>query len=367
MLLDLIVGARPNFVKMAAIIHALKHRQAAGAALDFRLIHTGQHYDWFMSRSFFEQLAIPEPDVNFEVGSGTQAEQTGAIMVAYERLLSKAPSDWCVVVGDVTSTMACALAARKCGVPVAHVEAGIRSGDLSMPEEVNRIVTDAVSELFFTTSASASAALCASGVPAAQVHCVGNTMIDTLCANLEKARQPDCWVQAGLEPGGYYLMTVHRKSNTDDMAQTMALIHQIGARLADRTIIFPCHPRILDVVRSQRDLPPNIIITAPQSYLEFIHLLRHARGVITDSGGVSEEATVLGIPCLTLRDTTERPETVDLGTNEIAGQDAAQILSLVDRMERGDWKAGQVPPLWDGQSGQRIVAVFETLAASTAH
>ncbi|HEX6364025.1 MAG TPA: UDP-N-acetylglucosamine 2-epimerase (non-hydrolyzing) [Albitalea sp.] len=359
--IDIIAGARPNFMKIAPIIRAIEAHRAAGGRLDYRLVHTGQHYDARMSGDFFAQLGIPEPHHNLEVGSGTQAQQTAAIMVRYEALLLEARSDLCLVVGDVTSTMACAIAAKKLTVPVAHVEGGIRSGDWTMPEEVNRVVTDAITDAFFTTSEVANDNLRRAGVPEERIVFVGNTMIDTLLANLGRLRPPAFWGEAGLQPQRYLVMTLHRPANVDDPASFARLLDAVTACARGLPVVFPVHPRTARSLQALPRTPPGLMAVEPQPYLEFNHLVRHARAVITDSGGVTEETTVLGVPCITLRDTTERPETVTIGTNELIGTDPAAIPPWLDRLFAGQWKRGAIPPLWDGRAGERIVAHLERL------
>lgn len=360
-LIDIIAGARPNFMKIAPIIHAIRARQAAGANLRFRLVHTGQHYDEKMSGEFFRQLDIPPPDVNLEVGSGTAAEQTGEIMRRYEKLLLEQRSDLCLVVGDVTSTMACAIAAQKLGVKVSHVEAGIRSGDWSMPEEINRMVTDAITNWFFTTSETANANLRHAGIEDSRIFFVGNTMIDTLLANLPKLRQPACWNELNLAPKAYVVLTLHRPANVDDPQNLHALLLAVSTACDGLPVVFPVHPRTRGVLAKLPALPDNLHPLDPQPYLEFIHLVRDALAVVTDSGGITEEATVLDVPCLTLRANTERPETVDLGSNELLGTDPAAIAPAMARVRAGQWKQGSVPPLWDGRTAERIVRHIETL------
>ena len=361
MLIDIIAGARPNFMKIAPIIRALEARRAEGGPLRYRLVHTGQHYDARMSGDFFVQLGIPEPDVNLEAGSGTQAEQTATIMIRYERLLQEAPSDLCLVVGDVTSTMACAIAAQKLRVPVSHVEAGIRSGDWTMPEEINRMVTDAITNWFFTTSEGASDNLRRAGVSVDRIFFVGNTMIDTLLANLPYLRKPDFWDALGLEPGGYFVVTLHRPANVDQSDGFARLLKAIGDGARGLPVVFPVHPRTAKILRDLGEAPANMLLAEPQPYLEFNYLVRHARAVITDSGGITEETTVMGVPCLTLRDNTERPETVTVGTNELIGTDPAALAPAFDRLFAGQWKRGGIPEKWDGRTGERIVAELERL------
>lgn len=360
-MVDIIAGARPNFMKIAPIIRAISARQRTGGRLVYRLVHTGQHYDSKMSGDFFTQLGIPAPHANLDVGSGTQAEQTAAIMVRYERLLLEARSHLCLVVGDVTSTMACAIAAQKLGVPVAHVEAGIRSGDWSMPEEINRMVTDAITNYFFTTSEFANANLRRSGVSEDRVFFVGNTMIDTLLSNLHRLAPPPFWASRGLEPQGYFVLTLHRPANVDGEQTLAALLSAIVAGARGLPIVFPVHPRTAKTLESIIAHFPQLHLVDPQPYLEFNFLVKHARAVVTDSGGVTEETTVLGVPCMTLRATTERPETVSVGTNELLGTDPAALAPAFERLFRGEWKQGSVPELWDGRTAERIVAILETL------
>lgn len=359
--IDIIAGARPNFMKIAPIIRALEAHRSAGGALRYRLVHTGQHYDARMSGDFFTQLGIPEPQVNLEVGSGTQAEQTAAILVRYEQLLLEAPCDVCLVVGDVTSTMACAIAAQKLRVPVAHVEAGIRSGDWSMPEEINRMVTDSITNWFFTTSDVANENLRRSGVGEERIFFVGNTMIDTLLANMARLRPPPFFDELGLSAGNYFVVTLHRPANVDTAQGFAALLSAIGESTRGLPTVFPVHPRTAKTLQEVSTLPPNVHLVDPQPYLEFNYLVKNARAVITDSGGITEETTVMRVPCLTLRDSTERPETVRVGTNELIGTDPARIKPAMDRLFAGEWKKGGIPPLWDGQTATRIVAALDSL------
>jgi UDP-N-acetylglucosamine 2-epimerase (non-hydrolysing) len=360
-LIDLIAGARPNFMKIAPLIDALRAAQARGSRLQYRLVHTGQHYDRNMSGSFFEQLGIPEPDVNFEVGSGSQGEQTAAIMTRYEKLLSVERSSLCLVVGDVTSTMACAITARKMGVPVAHVEGGIRSGDWTMPEEINRVVTDSITNWFFTTSDTANANLRASGVRDDRIFFVGNTMIDTLRKNLPRLRPPAVWAQAALRVREYFVVTLHRPANVDEGDKLHALLEAILQGARNSPVVFPVHPRTARILADRTFNNLKLHLIEPLGYLEFNYLVQHALAVITDSGGITEETTVLGVPCLTLRDNTERPETVILGTNELVGTDPARLGPHLERLFAGHWKRGTTPPLWDGKAGERIVAHLERL------
>lgn len=362
-LIDIIAGARPNFMKIAPIIRAFEASKAASGQLRYRLIHTGQHYDPRMSDEFFRQLGIPEPDVNLEVGSGTQAEQTGAIMSRYERVLLEAPSDLCLVVGDVTSTMACAISAQKLHVPVAHVEAGIRSGDWRMPEEINRMVTDAITNWFFTTSEVAGENLRRAGVGNERIFFVGNTMIDTLLANLPRLQKPGFFDELGLKAGEYFVVTLHRPANVDQGDAFFRLLGAISEGTRGLPVVFPVHPRTAKTLRDLNQVPPIFKLVDPQPYLEFNYLVKHAKAVITDSGGITEETTVMGIPCLTLRDSTERPETVTTGTNELIGTNPAALAPALGKLFAGQWKQGAIPEKWDGHTGERIVQVLEHLLA----
>ena len=357
--LDLIAGARPNFMKIAPIIDALKAAEKRGGPLRYRLIHTGQHYDRNMSGSFFEELGIPDPDINLEVGSGTQAEQTAGIMIAYENVLLKDKSDLCLVVGDVTSTMACAIVARKLGVPVAHVEGGIRSGDWTMPEEINRVVTDSITNWFFTTSETANENLRLAGVTDDRIFFVGNTMIDTLLKQLPRLRQPACWDLLKLQPGKFFVITLHRPANVDGEQQLLRLLQAIADNTGGLPVIFPVHPRTAKNLKDAGKKLPTMHYVDPLGYLEFNYLVKHAKGVITDSGGITEETTVLGVPCLTLRDNTERPETITIGTNELIGTDPSKLPPALARLMAGQWRKGAIPPLWDGKAAERIVEHLE--------
>lgn len=360
-LVDIIAGARPNFMKIAPIIFSLERRQANGGPLRYRLIHTGQHYDSQMSDDFFLQLGIPNPNVNLEVGSGSQAEQTGAIMRRYEQQLLQTPSALCLVVGDVTSTMACAITAKKLCIPVAHVEAGIRSGDWSMPEEINRIVTDAITNWFFTTSEVANANLRQSGVTEDRIFFVGNTMIDTLLTNLNRLQKPSFWDSLGLKSGQYFVLTLHRPANVDQIDNFSYLLDAIAKTTRGLPIVFPVHPRTAKSLSNLKNVPKSLHLVDPQPYLEFNYLVKHAKAVITDSGGVTEEATVMGVPCMTLRNATERPETITIGTNELIGIDPKALVPAMDKLFAGQWKRGAIPEKWDGRSGERITQILEQL------
>lgn len=356
MLIDIIAGARPNFIKIAPIIDAIVAEQRLGTNMEFRLVHTGQHYDKKMSGDFFEQLGIPEPHYNLEAGSGTQAEQTAKIMVGYERLLLTQPCDLCIVVGDVTSTMACSIAAKKVNnIKVAHVEGGIRSGDWTMPEEINRMVTDAITDYFFTTSEVANNNLRKMGVAEERIFFVGNTMIDTLYKQMPRFRQPVLYAEAGLLPQSYIVMTLHRPANVDDSSNLKALIGEIVAASKGMPLVFPVHPRTAKMLETAGISAPNLLLTDPLGYLEFNYLVQHAKAVVTDSGGITEEATVMGIPCMTLRNTTERPETCTTGTNELLGTDPKNIAPAFKKLLSGHWKKGAIPEKWDGKTAPRIV------------
>ena len=355
MFIDLIAGARPNFMKIAPIIDAIKKEQEKGTDIDFRLVHTGQHYDKNMSGSFFEQLGIPAPDENLGAGGGTQAEQTAAIMTGYEKLLMDKPSNLCLVVGDVTSTMACAITAQKMHIPVAHVEAGIRSGDWNMPEEINRLATDAVTNYFFTTSDVANANLKKSGVEDERIFFVGNVMIDTLLKHRPRFQKPPVWDKVGLEEGKYIVMTLHRPSNVDEEEILKSLMDEILNNTQDLPLVFPVHPRTAKILKNLGISHDRLHMIEPLGYLEFNYLVERSKAVITDSGGITEETTVMGIPCMTLRNSTERPETVDIGTNELLGVNPKAIQPALEKLFAGQWKKGDIPGLWDGETSERIV------------
>jgi len=353
MKLDIIAGARPNFMKIAPILEALENVKNK---IQYRLIHTGQHYDKKMSGSFFEELGIPDPDVNLEVGSGTQAEQTGRIMERYEALLLKDMANYCLVVGDVTSTMACSIAAKKLGVKVIHVEGGIRSNDITMPEEINRMVTDAITDVFYTTSEVANENLRELGHDESKIRYVGNTMIDTLLKNIPRLKQPEVWNELNLSDKGYFVMTLHRPANVDEEAKLKELIDEIVKGANNMPIVFPVHPRTAKMLKQIGIQADNLHMIEPLGYLEFNYLVKNAFAVVTDSGGITEETTVLKVPCMTLRDNTERPETITIGTNELVGTDPKNVAPFMQKLHDGDWKAGEIPHLWDGNTANRIVA-----------
>ena len=355
MIITIVAGARPNFIKVAPIIKAVYTLQKEGKNINFRLVHTGQHYDKIMSGGFFEDLEIPEPSANLQAGGGTQAEQTAAIMVSFEKELQENKPDLVLVVGDVTSTMACTITAKKLCIDVVHVEAGIRSGDLTMPEEINRMVTDSICDHFFTTSETANDHLRKAGIDPGKIHFVGNTMIDTLYHNIHKLRQPSFWDEMMLSNGNYFLLTLHRPSNVDDPIKLEALLRSISLAAQDIKIIFPVHPRTKKMLVDISVPDENLIMIDPLGYHEFIYLVKNAKAIITDSGGITEEATVLKVPCLTLRNSTERPETVTMGTNELIGDDLEKLEKSLLKIIEGNTKESKIPPLWDGEAGNRII------------
>lgn len=362
MLVDIIAGARPNFMKIAPIIEAIQKEQKKGTDIQYRLIHTGQHYDRNMSDAFFEQLGIPKPNINLEAGSGTQAEQTAAIMVRYEKVLTSQEPDIVLVVGDVTSTMACAITAKKFNnIKVAHVEAGIRSGDMTMPEEVNRIVTDSIADLFFTTSHTANENLRRVGITDERIYFVGNTMIDTLIKQAPHFQQPPAWNKLNLEAQKYIVLTLHRPTNVDSVEQLKALLISIVKASRGLPIIFPAHPRTVKTLQAVGIRAQNLHIIEPLEYLQFNYLVKNAKAVITDSGGIQEETTVMQVPCMTLRKNTERPETCTVGTNELLGTEASAIAPAFEKLFNGQWKKGNIPYMWDGKTAERIVSVLKNL------
>lgn len=357
MRIDIIAGARPNFIKIASIISAI--RDLRNNEIDFRLIHTGQHYDKNMSATFFEQLNIPLPDHNLEAGGGSQAEQTASIMVRYEKLLNDGDKpNICLVVGDVNSTMACSIVAAKMQIKVAHVEAGIRSNDWSMPEEINRIVTDSITSYFFTTSTTANSNLIKQGVSSEKIFFVGNSMIDTLEKFKSKLIKPDFWDSINLEENKYLLLTIHRPSNVDDDEKIKGYLEQILENSNNLRVVFPVHPRTQKVIDKLGIAHKNLYLVEPMGYLQFNYLVKNAKVVITDSGGITEETTVMGVPCITLRDNTERPETVTIGTNELIGTDPYAIKPVLEKLFSGNWKKGNIPELWDGKAAERIVGIL---------
>ena len=358
MKIDLIAGARPNFMKIAPLIRSIKKAQNEGENITFRLIHSGQHYDENMSGNFFRQLNIPNPDVNLGAGGGSQAEQTAAIMIGYENLLSIEKPDICLVVGDVTSTMACAIVAQKQQVKVAHVEAGIRSGDWTMPEEINRMVTDSITNYFFTTTENASQNLTKSGIENNEIFWVGNTMIDTLLTHKKDFIKPHIWDFLNLEQNKFIVITLHRPANVDEDIKLKELLDQIIEHSEDLELIFPVHPRTSKTIENLGISNPRLHMIEPLGYFEFNYLVENAKAVVTDSGGITEETTVLGIPCMTLRNNTERPETVLTGTNELIGTNPKAIEPAMKKLFSGEWKKGNIPEKWDGKTADRIIDIL---------
>ena len=384
-------------MKIAALVHAIeRHNELTNervseltnerlnelthervSRVEYSLVHTGQHYDKNMSDTFFEELGIPSPDVNLGCGGGTQAEQTAAIMIAFEKYLTEHPTDVALVVGDVTSTMACSIVAKKMNTKVCHVEAGIRSWDLTMPEEINRMVTDSLADYMFTTSEVANKNLERLGaVRSKNFWFVGNVMIDTLLANRARFRQPEVWDELGLCEKEYIVMTMHRPANVDEENHLRAMMEQIVDNVHGVPVIFPIHPRtalklkelmsegMRDAALQDASLQerfPNLHIVEPMGYLEFNYLVERAKAVVTDSGGITEETTVMGVPCITLRDNTERPETCTVGTNELIGTKPEAIKPALDKLFAGQWKQGAIPELWDGHTAERIVEVLAAL------
>ena len=355
MKVTIIAGARPNFMKIAPVIHAIQKVQSEGKNISYRLVHTGQHYDKNMSDTFFEELNIPQPDINLGIGGGTQAEQTAGIMIAFEKDLMANPTDLVIVVGDVTSTMACSIVAKKLNTKVAHIEAGIRSWDLTMPEEINRMVTDSVADLYFTTSEVANTNLRNLGAKQEQIQFVGNVMIDTLLANESRFVKPEIYTQLQLQEKKYLMLTMHRPANVDEASKLQKTMQEIVNNVHDLPIIFPIHPRTAKIFKDLGIEAPNLHIVEPMGYLEFNYMVKHSLAVVTDSGGITEETTVMGVPCITLRDNTERPETCTIGTNELIGTNPLAIKPTLDKLFAGNWKKGGIPELWDGKAAERIV------------
>jgi UDP-N-acetylglucosamine 2-epimerase (non-hydrolysing) len=349
-----VVGARPNFMKVAPVHAALSHR-----GLKQTLVHTGQHYDLRMSDVFFKELGLPEPDVNLEVGSGSHTSQTSLVMQRFEPVILERGPDMVLVYGDVNSTLAAALVCAKLLVPVAHVEAGLRSFDRTMPEEINRLLTDQLADLLFTPSSDGDQNLAREGIPSEKIKLVGNVMIDTLVRLLPaaQARWPGLSTALGLND--FVLVTLHRPSNVDDSAQLSRLLAALGGISESIPVLFPVHPRTQKVIADNRlSVASGIRMMEPLGYLDFLALQSHAQVVVTDSGGLQEESTYLGIPCLTLRENTERPVTVTLGTNILVGNDLDRLRNEMERILEGKAKQGQIPPLWDGHASERIADVL---------
>lgn len=356
--ITIIAGARPNFMKIAPIIHAIQKAQFEGKDIQYRLVHTGQHYDQRMSETFFEELNIPQPDVNLGCGGGTQAEQTAAIMVAFEKELMANPCDMILVVGDVTSTMACSIVAKKLNTKVAHVEAGIRSWDLTMPEEINRMVTDSLADYYFTTTEIANNNLRNTGVKNDRIFFVGNVMIDTLLKNMPRFRKPVEYDTLGLQESNYFVLTMHRPANVDEADKLKRMMNEIITNTHGLPIVFPIHPRTAKIFKDLGIEADNLKVIEPQGYLEFNYLVKRSKAVITDSGGITEETTVMHVPCMTLRDNTERPETCTIGTNKLVGTNPDNVKPALDVLFEGKWPNGDIPELWDGHSAERIVDIL---------
>ena len=352
-----VAGARPNFMKIAPLMKALAERPGR---FETTLVHTGQHYDQAMSASFFQDLGIPEPDVNLGVGSGSHGAQTAQVLTKVEALLLERPPHAVLVVGDVNSTLAATLAAVKLHIPVAHVEAGLRSGDREMPEEINRVLTDAVSDWLFTTEADAEKNLLREGIDPERIHFVGNVMIDTLLAHRERALGLDTLERLGLEPRGYAVLTLHRPSNVDSPDSLRRLFEVLDRLHETLPVVFPVHPRTAKAIEQHLGgRRPSLQMTEPLGYLDFLRLLTDARMVLTDSGGIQEETTALGVPCLTLRESTERPVTVTEGTNTIVGTEPEAIEAAIEKVRKSPPPTGRQPPLWDGRAAVRIVEILE--------
>lgn len=355
MKVTLVVGARPNFMKVSPIISEIEKRKLGGLVIEYRLVHTGQHYDKLMSENFFDQLSIPRPNKNLNCTGSTQSELTANIMVEFEKELTENKPDLVIVVGDVTSTMACSIVTKKLNIGLAHIEGGIRSLDRSMPEEINRLVTDSISDYFFTTSEVANQNLLSENIKKENIFFVGNTMIDCLVNNKSKFKQPMDIDSSIIQTKKYFLMTLHRPSNVDDSEKLSKLINCIDGSVSDLPIIFPVHHRTKKNIDKLNLNLKNIVLVDPQGYLEFMFLIKNCIGVITDSGGITEETTYLNIPCLTLRNSTERPETVTYGTNILIGDNLYLLEDSIYKIQKGNWKIGKVPPLWDGKTSERIL------------
>lgn len=363
--LTCVVGARPNFPKVAPILAAAAER----TNIKCRLVHTGQHYDERMSTLFFQELGLPSPDVYLGVGSGTHAAQTARVMLAFDETLQHDTTDVVLVVGDVNSTLACALVAAKRGIPVAHVEAGLRSGDRTMPEEINRVLTDQLSDYLFTTERSAGGNLQAEGIPAERIFFVGNVMIDTLFRNRERARESRVLEQLRVQPREYALCTLHRPSNVDSPRDAENTVRALEVLCANLPVVLPLHPRTRSKLDEFGLLPrvqslPGVAIIEPQGYLDFLALMDNARVVMTDSGGVQEETTALGVPCLTFRENTERPITVTEGTNQLIGLSPIRLAAALDALLTNPNTDYRTPELWDGRAAHRILDVLQPVAAA---
>jgi UDP-N-acetylglucosamine 2-epimerase (non-hydrolysing) len=353
-----VVGARPNFMKAAPLMREFGARNR----IDPFLVHTGQHYDENMSKIFFEDLNLPRPDIYLGIGSGSHAVQTAGVMVEFEKVAEEEEPDLIIVVGDVNSTLACSLVGAKLHIPVAHVEAGLRSFDKRMPEEINRMITDILSDFCFTTSPEAKANLNREGIGDERIHFVGNIMIDSLKSYIDKSEESPILQNLGLNVGEYILVTLHRPSNVDDPGQFSSLFGVLSDLAESNPVVFPMHPRtrkVMELAGIDPDQHPGLKIIEPVGYLDFLKGMKHARAVITDSGGIQEETTILGVPCLTVRDNTERPITVEIGTNKLVGTRAEDLFAAAQEvLEKGMGDFG-TPPLWDGKTAPRIADVLE--------
>ncbi len=349
-----VVGARPNFIKMKPIINSIKKNK-----INNILVHTGQHYDQNMSEIFFKELMLPKPDYFMGIGSGTHTYQTAEIMINFENICDNYSPDLVIVAGDVNSTLACALVSAKKNIPVAHIESGLRSFDRTMPEEINRIITDSISEILFVTEKSGVQNLIKEGIDRSKIHFVGNTMIDSLINYIDQAKKRKPWLNYGLTPKNYCLVTMHRPSNVDDEIKMISIIRLIN-QLSDKIkIIFPIHPRTAKLMKQCSEcLSENVISTSPLSYLDFLGLMSSSRFVLTDSGGIQEESTYLEVQCVTLRENTERPITITEGTNHLAGTNTKNVLKIIDNILTGKNKKGSIPEKWDGKAGDRIVKII---------
>jgi UDP-N-acetylglucosamine 2-epimerase (non-hydrolysing) len=354
----IVVGARPNFMKAAPLIREFSKR----GTVDILFVHTGQHYDSNMSKVFFDDLELPQPDIYLEVGSGTHAEQTARVMVEFEKVIMREDVDLIIVVGDINSTLACSLVGAKQHIPVAHIEAGLRSFDKNMPEEINRMVTDILSDYCFTTSPEAETNLNREGIGEERIFFVGNIMIDSLKYYIEKAEESNILETLELEKEEYILVTLHRPSNVDDPDQFRSLYNVLVELSESNTVVFPVHPRTKKIIESAAlpfNRPSSLKLIEPVGYLDFLKLMKYSGIVVTDSGGIQEETTVLGVPCLTVRNNTERPITIEMGTNTLVGTDPGDLLLAAREVLTSDRKNCTIPPLWDGKTAGRIADIIE--------
>jgi len=374
----LVAGARPNFMKIAPVVRAIKNynKSSVTKRINYQLVHTGQHYDVEMSESFFKDLDLPAPDIHLNVGSGTHAEQTGKIMIEFEKVCLREKPDLVVVVGDVNSTVACALTAAKLSIPVAHIEAGLRSFDRTMPEEINRVLTDQISDYLFTTCDDANENLMHEGIPKNKIFFVGNVMIDTLVAHVKLAKKSRILEKLRLRENGrlkkYAVLTLHRPSNVDNQLVLGGILRALNKVSERIPIIFPAHPRTVSRIKNFKlndmlffldnppldDFPGKIMLTPPLGYLDFLCLMSNATLVLTDSGGIQEESTILGVPCLTLRNNTERPITVREGTNIVVGNTPNKIVKTAFHILKNGIRQKKIPKYWDGKAAERIVKIL---------